>query len=61
VAVRVDDLRSMLARLEARGVRLVDSTPRPGANGTQVAFIHPSATGGLLIELIEGGAPREDR
>ena len=62
VAVRVSDLRAMLARLEARGVRLVDNVPRPGANGTQVAFIHPSATGGLLVELIEqGGAPREPR
>jgi LAO/AO transport system kinase len=62
VALRVRNLRAMLARLEARGVRLVDRVPRPGANGTQVAFIHPSATGGLLVELIEQeGAPRETR
>jgi len=62
VAVRVSDIRAMLARLQARGVRLVDSEPRPGANGTQVAFIHPSAADGLLIELVQqGGASREDR
>lgn len=47
----VDDLPAALDRLKARGVRLIDGTPRPGANGSVVAFIHPSAAQGVLIEL----------
>ncbi|HKX45684.1 MAG TPA: methylmalonyl-CoA epimerase, partial [Planctomycetota bacterium] len=42
-----------LARLSAAGVRLLDAAPRPGAHGTRVAFLHPSATGGVLTELVE--------
>ena len=51
--VYVDDLSAALAQLKARGVRLVDETPRPGAHGTRVAFVHPSSTGGVLLELKE--------
>lgn len=51
VTLRVDDLRAALAHLKARGVRLVDDDPRPGAEGAIVAFIHPSAAHGVLIEL----------
>ena len=40
-----------LAALKARGVRLIDETPRPGAHGSRIAFIHPASTNGLLIEL----------
>jgi methylmalonyl-CoA/ethylmalonyl-CoA epimerase len=53
VALRVEDLDGRLAELVARGVRLIDRSARPGAHGTRVAFIHPSATGGVLIELVE--------
>lgn len=53
VCFRVDDLRSALAELKARGVRLIDEVPRPGAEGAMVAFIHPSSTDGVLIELKE--------
>ena len=52
IAVDVEDLDATLADLRRRGVRLVDDTPRPGADGRSVAFIHPSATGGVLVELI---------
>jgi LAO/AO transport system kinase len=55
VAVRVADLDAKLADLRARGVRLVDEHARPGAHGSRVAFIHPSAANGVLIELIERG------
>lgn len=48
----VDDLRSTLGRLEARGIELIDRMPRPGAEG-DVAFLHPRAAGGVLIELID--------
>jgi methylmalonyl-CoA/ethylmalonyl-CoA epimerase len=48
----VDDLRSTLAALEARGVELIDREPRRGAEG-EVAFLHPRASGGVLIELID--------
>ncbi len=51
VTLRVDDIAEALAQLRARGVRLIDETARPGAEGALVAFIHPSSTGGVLIEL----------
>jgi methylmalonyl-CoA/ethylmalonyl-CoA epimerase len=58
VAFRVDDIRAALAELKARGVRLIDETPRPGAHGSLVAFIHPSAAGGVLVELKQADAAR---
>jgi methylmalonyl-CoA/ethylmalonyl-CoA epimerase len=48
----VDDLRSTLRALEARGMELIDREPRRGADG-DVAFIHPRASGGVLVELID--------
>ncbi len=51
VTVLVDDIAGALLRLKSRGVRLIDEVPRPGANGSAVAFIHPSAAQGVLIEL----------
>jgi len=53
VALEVEDIREALASLEALGVPLVDREPRVGAHGHKVAFVHPKATGGLLIELVE--------
>jgi methylmalonyl-CoA epimerase len=51
VCVVVDDLEGALRELRARGVRLVDETPRVGAGGCKVAFVHPAAAGGVLLEL----------
>ncbi len=51
VTLRVDDIAAVLGELRARGVRLIDETARPGAEGALVAFVHPSSTGGVLIEL----------
>ena len=51
VALRVDDLEAALAELKAKGVRLIDEKPRKGAGGAMIAFIHPAATGGVLLEL----------
>ena len=51
ITLRVDDIRAALEQLKARGVRLVDEEPRPGAEGALVAFIHPSAAHGVLVEL----------
>jgi methylmalonyl-CoA epimerase len=51
ITLRVDDIHAALARLKDRGVRLIDESPRPGAEGAAVAFIHPSATHGVLVEL----------
>ena len=51
ITLRVDDIRAALARLKARGVRLVDEEPRQGAEGALVAFINPSAAHGVLVEL----------
>ena len=51
VTLRVDDLAATLAQLKARGARLIDETPRPGAEGALVAFIHPASAHGVLVEL----------
>ncbi|HSH76376.1 MAG TPA: methylmalonyl-CoA epimerase [Longimicrobiales bacterium] len=56
IAYRTDDLEGDLARLEAAGVELIDRAPRQGAGGHRVAFVHPSSTGGILIELVERSA-----
>jgi methylmalonyl-CoA epimerase len=51
ITFRVDDIASALDRLRARGIRLIDERPRPGAEGALVAFVHPSAAHGVLVEL----------
>ena len=51
ITLRVDDIAGALASLKGRGVRLIDETPRPGAHGSLVAFIHPSSAHGVLVEL----------
>lgn len=51
VALRVPDIVAALAELKARGVRLIDETPRAGAHGALIAFLHPSSTHGVLVEL----------
>jgi methylmalonyl-CoA/ethylmalonyl-CoA epimerase len=53
ICFEVDDLDGTLARCRAAGVRLIDETPRIGAEGKRIAFLHPSATAGVLIELSE--------
>ena len=55
ITLRVDDIRAVLARLKEKGVRLIDQEPRPGAEGALVAFIHPSAAHGVLVELKQVG------
>jgi methylmalonyl-CoA/ethylmalonyl-CoA epimerase len=55
VAFEVDDVAGELARLAAGGAELIDETPRPGAFGWTVAFVHPHATGGVLAELVSDG------
>jgi methylmalonyl-CoA epimerase len=51
VCVLVDDIDAALAELKTRGVRLIDETPRLGAGGCRVAFIHPKSAAGVLLEL----------
>jgi len=53
LAFRVANIEEALAELKAKGVRLIDETPRYGAGGARIAFIHPKATGGVLVELCE--------
>ena len=53
ICFRVPDLDAALARCRAAGYRLVDETPRPGAGGRRIAFLHPKATHGILLELTE--------
>src|SRR3954468_22920295 len=56
ITLRVDDIRAALDHLKARGVRLIDEQPRPGAEDAQVAFVHPSAAHGVLVELKQADA-----
>ena len=53
IAYRVADIRSELTRLKDDGVRLIDETPRRGAHGNTIAFLHPKSTGGVLVELCQ--------
>ena len=53
LALRVDNIGAALEELKAKGVRLIDEKPRYGAGGASIAFIHPKATGGILLELSE--------
>jgi methylmalonyl-CoA/ethylmalonyl-CoA epimerase len=53
IAFEVEGIEQALAALAALGVPLIDETPRRGARGHKVAFVHPKATGGVLIELVE--------
>jgi methylmalonyl-CoA/ethylmalonyl-CoA epimerase len=53
MAIEVEGLEIALATLKALGVPLIDEVPRVGARGHKVAFLHPKATGGLLVELVE--------
>lgn len=52
IAYEVEDLDGALEKLKEQGVRLVDETPRPGAHGTRVAFLHPKSSNGVLTELV---------
>lgn len=53
LALSVSQLDDLLAYLKSKSVRLIDETPRPGAHNTRIAFVHPEATGGLLVEFVE--------
>jgi methylmalonyl-CoA epimerase len=53
LAVQVDDIDSRLLEVKAAGGRLIDKTPRPGAGGTRIAFIHPKTASGVLLELCQ--------
>ncbi|RPH39576.1 MAG: methylmalonyl-CoA epimerase [Desulfobulbaceae bacterium] len=53
VAFRVENIEEALAELKAKGIQLIDQEPRKGAGGAKIAFLHPKATGGVLVELCE--------
>ena len=53
IAFRVDNLQELLDKLKSAGVRLINETPTSGAHGSQIAFVHPSSTGGVLVELLQ--------
>ncbi len=53
LAFRVKDIEKTLADLKARGIRLIDEKPRYGAGGAKIAFLHPKATNGVLVELCQ--------
>ena len=53
ISLRVKNIAASLDKLKEKGIRLVDETPRKGAHNSKIAFIHPKATKGVLIELVE--------
>jgi len=53
LAVQVDDIEHALKALQEKGVRLIDERPRKGVENTTIAFVHPKATGGVLLELVQ--------
>lgn len=53
IAVEVEDIDAALTKLKAEGARLIDETPRIGAEGCLVAFVHPSSANGVLLELVQ--------
>jgi methylmalonyl-CoA/ethylmalonyl-CoA epimerase len=53
VAFRVADIDAALDELKAKGIKLIDQTPRMGAGGAKIAFLHPKATNGVLVELCQ--------
>ena len=53
IALRVDNLEAALADLKEKGVRLIDEKPRKGAGGAKIAFVHPKASNGVLLELCQ--------
>jgi methylmalonyl-CoA/ethylmalonyl-CoA epimerase len=53
VAFRVENIETALAELKEKGIRLIDEKPRTGAGGAKIAFLHPKATAGVLVELCE--------
>lgn len=56
IAYEVEDLEGAIQRLEAEGVRMIDKTPRPGAHGARVAFLHPDSSQSVLTELCQFGS-----
>jgi len=61
ITLRVEDVDAAVAQIQARGARMIDERPRPGAEGSRIAFVHPSSAHGVLIELKQGPArPRVD-
>lgn len=53
IAIEVEGIEAAIALLESLGVPMIDKTPRKGARGHKVAFVHPKGTGGVLVELVE--------
>lgn len=53
IAYRVDDIEVALTHLRETGARLIDEAPRPGSRNTLIAFVHPRAMGGVLVELVQ--------
>jgi methylmalonyl-CoA/ethylmalonyl-CoA epimerase len=55
IAFRVENIDEALEELKENGIQLIDETPRTGAGGARIAFLHPKSTGGVLVELCERG------
>ena len=53
IAIRVENLEEALNELKEKGIKLIDDSPRYGAGGARIAFVHPKSTGGVLLELSE--------
>ena len=56
ITFEVEDLEKQLEELKERNIKLIDDKPRPGAEGSLIAFVHPDSTGGVLVELSQSPA-----
>jgi methylmalonyl-CoA epimerase len=61
ITLRVDDIHAAVEQLKRRGIRLIDETPRPGAGGSTIAFVHPAGTHGVLVELAQRATTSAER
>ncbi len=57
ICIEVEDIEASMAALRAKGAPLIDETPKPGAGGAKVAFVHPKGNHGVLVELRQGPKP----
>lgn len=60
IAIEVPDIEASLSKLKKNGARLIDETPRAGAENSLIAFVHPKSAGGVLIELVQKAAENQE-
>ena len=60
IAFETDDINDAIEHVKKHKIRMIDDTPRPGAHSMEIAFMHPKATGGLLLELCQKSSKKDE-